>query len=115
MGVFRAPAGAVSKAHAASRAPFGDPTVLYFADSPTRTINPCELLEPEVILGKHRIFTQSFDRAFTNRAMLDGAGCMCSTHSGESVVRTLKAPSCACFAGSYRAGVQRLSESEYRP
>jgi L-arabinonolactonase len=137
--------------------PSGDQ--LYFADTPTRTINAYELLEPEGILGKHRIFAQTPDRAYPDGAAIDADGCLWSAHWGAGVVvrytpdgridRTLRVPasqpSCVCFAGPdldvlcvtsarenldpskldaepdagnvflYRAGVQGLPESEYRP
>jgi sugar lactone lactonase YvrE len=136
-----------------------DGTRLYFADSPTRTINSYELLEPEGILGKHRIFAQTPEGAYPDGAAIDADGCLWSAHWGAGAVvrytpdgridRTLRVPasqpSCVCFAGPdldvlcvtsarenldpsmldaepnagdvflYRAGVQGLPESEYRP
>jgi sugar lactone lactonase YvrE len=90
-----------------------DGTQLYFADSPTRTINAYELLEPEGILGKHRIFAQTPDRAYPDGAAIDAEGCLWSAHWGAGAVvrytpdgridRTLRVPasqpSCVCFAG----------------
>jgi L-arabinonolactonase len=86
---------------------------LYFADSPTRTIGAYELLEPEGILGKHRIFAQTPAGAYPDGAAIDADGCLWSAHWGASVVvrytpdgridRTLRVPasqpSCVCFAG----------------
>ncbi|MEP6547013.1 MAG: SMP-30/gluconolactonase/LRE family protein [Gammaproteobacteria bacterium] len=90
-----------------------DGTQLYFADSPTRTIGAYELLEPEGILGRHRIFAQTPEGAFPDGATIDVDGCMWSAHWGAGVVvrytpdgridRTLKVPTsqpaCVCFAG----------------
>ncbi len=90
-----------------------DGTQLYFADSPTRTIGAYELLEPEGILGKHRIFAQTPHGAFPDGATIDADGCLWSAHWGAGVVvrytpdgridRTLNVPtsqpSCVCFAG----------------
>jgi L-arabinonolactonase len=88
-------------------------TQLYFADSPTRTINAYELLEPEGILGKHKIFAQTPEGAYPDGAAIDAEGCLWSAHWGAGVVvrytpdgridRTLRVPasqpSCVCFAG----------------
>jgi L-arabinonolactonase len=90
-----------------------DGVLLYFADSPTRTIGAYELLEPEGNLGRHRIFAQTPEGAFPDGATIDADGCMWSAHWGAGVVvrytpegridRTVKVPtcqpSCVCFAG----------------
>jgi sugar lactone lactonase YvrE len=90
-----------------------DGTRLYFADSPTRTIHAYELLEPEGILGEHRIFAQTPDGAYPDGAAIDADGCLWSAHWGAGAVvrytpdgridRTLRVPasqpSCVCFAG----------------
>ena len=90
-----------------------DGTQLYFADSPTRTINVYALLEPEGILGTHRIFTQTPEGALPDGAAVDADGCLWSAHWGAGRVvrytpdgridRTLEVPTrqptCVCFAG----------------
>ncbi|MEP6885983.1 MAG: SMP-30/gluconolactonase/LRE family protein [Gammaproteobacteria bacterium] len=90
-----------------------DGTRLYFADSPTRTIGAYDLLEPEGILGTHRLFAHTTEGAFPDGATIDADGCMWSAHWGAGVVvrytpdgridRTLKVPTrqpaCVCFAG----------------
>jgi L-arabinonolactonase len=90
-----------------------DGTQLYFADSPTRTISVYELIEPEGILGKRRIFAQTPEGAFPDGATVDVDGCVWSAHWGAGCVvrytpdgridRTLQVPTrqptCVCFAG----------------
>ena len=136
-----------------------DGTQLYFADSPTRTINVYELIEPEGVLGVPRPFARTPKGAFPDGAAVDVDGCVWSAHWGAGCVvrytpggridRTLQIPtcqpSCVCFGGPdldvlcvtsareglngstlhaephagdvflYRAGVQGLPETEYRP
>ena len=91
-----------------------DGTLLYFADSPTRTIRVYEMIEPEGNLGKSRVFARTADGSVPDGAAIDVDGCMWSAHWGGSCVvrytpdgridRTLhvptRQPSCVCFAGS---------------
>lgn len=90
-----------------------DGTLLYFADSPTRTISVYELLEPEGILGTRRTFIETPEGAFPDGGAVDADGCVWSAHWGGGCVvrytpegridRTLRVPtrqpSCVCFAG----------------
>jgi sugar lactone lactonase YvrE len=90
-----------------------DGTRLYFADSPTRTISVYELIEPEGILGKRRLFATTPPGAYPDGATVDADGCLWSAHWGAGCVvrytpegridRTLRVPtrqpSCVCFAG----------------
>jgi sugar lactone lactonase YvrE len=90
-----------------------DGTVLYFADSPTRTISVYELIEPEGTLGASRIFAQTPQGAFPDGAAVDVDGCVWSAHWGAGCIvrytpdgridRTLEVPtcqpSCVCFGG----------------
>jgi L-arabinonolactonase len=90
-----------------------DGTVLYFADSPTRTISAYELIEPEGTLGASRIFAQTPRGAFPDGAAVDVDGCVWSAHWGAGCIvrytpdgridRTLEVPtrqpSCVCFGG----------------
>src|SRR5882672_1142406 len=90
-----------------------DGALLYFADSPTRTINAYELLEPEGTLGEKRTFARTPDGTVPDGATVDVDGCVWSAHwGGHSVVRytpdgrvdrTIRVPasqpSCVCFGG----------------
>jgi sugar lactone lactonase YvrE len=89
-----------------------DGRMLYFADSPTRTIRVFEL-EPEGSLGPSRIFAQTPVGADPDGATIDADGCLWSAHWGAGCVvrytpegkidRTLHVPAsqptCVCFAG----------------
>jgi sugar lactone lactonase YvrE len=91
-----------------------DGTLLYFADSPTRTINVYELIEPEGRLGKPRTFATTPEGAVPDGAAVDADGCVWSAHWGGGCIvrytpdgridRTLRVPAsqptCACFGGS---------------
>ncbi len=86
---------------------------LYFADSPTRTIQVYELVEPEGILGTPRLFARTPEGAFPDGAAVDADGCVWSAQWGAGcVVRYTPAgridrlieiptcqPSCVCFGG----------------
>ena len=90
-----------------------DGKILYFADSPTRTIWAYDLLEPEGTLGVPRIFARSPEGAFPDGSAVDSDGCVWSAHWGASSVvrytpdgrvdRTVavptRQPSCVCFGG----------------
>ena len=90
-----------------------DGTLLYFADSPTRTIRVYELIEPEGVLGTARLFAQTPDGAFPDGAAIDVDECMWSAQWGAGRVvrytpdgridRTIEVPtcqpSCVCFGG----------------
>jgi L-arabinonolactonase len=90
-----------------------DGTLLYFADSPTRTIRVYDLIEPEGILARPRIFAQTPDGAFPDGATVDVDGCVWSAHWGAGCVvrytpegrvdRIVEVPtcqpSCVCFGG----------------
>ena len=91
-----------------------DGRLLYFADSPTRTIRVFEMIEPEGTLGPPKLFAQSADGSAPDGAAIDADGCMWSAHWGGGCVvrytpdgridRTLpvpaRQPSCVCFAGT---------------
>jgi sugar lactone lactonase YvrE len=86
---------------------------LYFADSPTRTINVYELIEPEGRLGTPHHFALTPEGAVPDGAAVDAEGCVWSAHWGGACVvrytpdgridRTLPVPtsqpSCVCFGG----------------
>ena len=90
-----------------------DGRLLYFTDSPTRTIRVFELNEPEGTLGASRTFVQTPVGAEPDGATVDVDGCLWSAHWGAGCVvrytpegridRTLRLPasqpSCVCFAG----------------
>jgi L-arabinonolactonase len=90
-----------------------DGKLLYFADSPTRTIRVFDLNEPAGTLGASRIFAQTPAGAEPDGAAIDSDGCLWSAHWGAGCVvrytpegridRTLRVPasqpSCVCFAG----------------
>jgi L-arabinonolactonase len=90
-----------------------DGRLLYFADSPTRTIRVFEMIEPEGKLGKSKVFAQTAQGSAPDGAAIDVDGCMWSAHWGGGCVvrytpdgridRTLhvpaRQPSCVCFAG----------------
>ncbi len=90
-----------------------DGTLLYFADSPSRTIHAYELLEPEGKLGAKRVFARTPEGAVPDGATVDADGCVWSAHWGGSCVvrytpdgridRTIRVPasqaSCVCFGG----------------
>jgi L-arabinonolactonase len=91
-----------------------DGRLLYFADSPTRTIRVFEIVEPEGTLGPSRLFAHTADGSAPDGAAIDADGCMWSAHWGGGCVvrytpdgridRTLRVParqpSCVCFAGT---------------
>jgi sugar lactone lactonase YvrE len=90
-----------------------DGRILYFADSPTRTIWAYELAEPGGTLSKQRVFARTPEGAYPDGATVDADGCVWSAHWGASCVvrytpggavdRTVPVPtsqpSCVCFAG----------------
>jgi sugar lactone lactonase YvrE len=90
-----------------------DGRLLYFADSPTRTIRAYELHEPDGELRASRVFVQTPEGAFPDGATIDADGCVWSAHWGAGCVvrytpdgrvdRTITVPtcqpSCVCFAG----------------
>jgi len=90
-----------------------DGTRLYFADSPTRTINVYELIEPDGVLGPPKPFARTPEGAFPDGAAVDVDGCVWSAHWGAGRIvrytpdgridRTLlvptRQPSCVCFGG----------------
>jgi L-arabinonolactonase len=90
-----------------------DGALLYFADSPTRTIRVFEMIEPDGSLGKSKVFARTADGSAPDGATIDAEGCMWSAHWGGGCVvrytpdgridRTLQVPtrqpSCVCFAG----------------
>jgi len=90
-----------------------DGRLLYFADSPTRTIKVFELNEPEGTLGASRVFAETAAGAEPDGAAIDADGCLWSAQWGSGCVvrytpdgridRTLRVPasqpSCVCFAG----------------
>jgi sugar lactone lactonase YvrE len=90
-----------------------DGKLLYFADSPTRTIWVYDLVEPEGTLAGRRIFAQTPEGSSPDGAAVDVDGCVWSAHWGGSCVvrytpdgrvdRTLpvptRQPSCVCFGG----------------
>ena len=90
-----------------------DGTLLYFADSPTRTIRVYPLHAVDGSLGSPRIFVQTPEGTFPDGATVDADGCVWSAHwQGSCVVRytpdgridrtiTLPTcqPTCVCFAG----------------
>jgi len=90
-----------------------DGSLLYFADSPTRTIRAFALAEPAGDLGADRIFATTPQGSDPDGATVDREGCLWSAHwgggcvtrytPGGSVERVLRVPasqpSCACLAG----------------
>jgi L-arabinonolactonase len=90
-----------------------DGSLLYFADSPQRTIKVFELNEPQGTLGSPKVFAQTPEGAEPDGAAIDADGCLWSAHWGAGCVvrytpegkvdRTLQLPvsqpSCVCFAG----------------
>ncbi|MFL6600360.1 MAG: SMP-30/gluconolactonase/LRE family protein [Steroidobacteraceae bacterium] len=90
-----------------------DGRLLYFADSPTRTIRVFELNEPGGTLGASRVFAQTPAGCEPDGATIDADGCLWSAHWGAGCIvrytpegridRTLRVPasqpSCVCFAG----------------
>jgi L-arabinonolactonase len=91
-----------------------DGKLLYFADSPTRTINVYELAEPDGVLGPPRVFARTPDGSVPDGATVDQDGCVWSAHWGGACVvrytpegrvdRTIEVPatqpSCVCFGGA---------------
>jgi L-arabinonolactonase len=91
-----------------------DGKLLYFADSPTRTINVYELAEPEGVLSAPRVFARTPEGSVPDGATVDQDGCVWSAHWGGACVvrytpeghidRTLEVPatqpSCVCFGGA---------------
>jgi L-arabinonolactonase len=91
-----------------------DGGLLYFADSPTRTIRVFEMIEPAGTLGNSRVFAHTAVGSVPDGAAIDADGCMWSAQWGGGCVvrytpdgridRTLhvptRQPSCVCFAGS---------------
>ena len=90
-----------------------DGGLLYFADSPTRTIYRYELREPGGELGSPQIFARTPDNAEPDGATIDIDGCLWSAHWGAGCVvrytpdgrvdRTIPIPccqpTCVCFGG----------------
>ncbi len=90
-----------------------DGRLLYFADSPQRTIRVFELNEPQGTLGSPKVFAQTPAGADPDGAAIDADGCLWSAHWGAGCVvrytpegkvdRTLRVPAsqptCVCFAG----------------
>jgi L-arabinonolactonase len=90
-----------------------DGKLLYFADSPTRTICVYDIREPEGTLGPPRVFAVTPAGAVPDGATVDTDGCVWSAHWGAGcVVRytpegridctiaiPASQPTCACFAG----------------
>lgn len=90
-----------------------DGTLMYFADSPTRTIWVYDLIEPEGTLQRPRVFAKTPPGAYPDGATVDSEGCVWSAHWGASrvvrytptghidrtVVVPTRQPSCVCFAG----------------
>lgn len=90
-----------------------DGKLLYFADSPTRTIHVYDLIEPDGLLGNRRIFAHTEDGAFPDGATVDTDGCVWVAHWGAGCVvryspdgridRRIQVPasqpSCVCFGG----------------
>ncbi len=90
-----------------------DGSLLYFADSPKRTISVYELIEPEGSLGARHLFAQTPEGSEPDGAAVDAEGCIWSAHWGAgSVVRytpegridqrlevPASQPSCVCFGG----------------
>jgi L-arabinonolactonase len=90
-----------------------DGSLLYFADSPARTIWAYDLAESDGTLSNQRVFARTPAGAYPDGATVDGDGCLWSAHWGASrVVRYTPAgavdrtvpvpasqPSCVCFAG----------------
>ena len=90
-----------------------DGSLLYFTDTPTRTICSYELNEPEGTLGRRRVFAQTPSGALPDGATVDADGCVWSAHWGAGRVvrytpdgridRTIELPtcqpSCVCFGG----------------
>lgn len=90
-----------------------DGALMYFADSPTRTIRVYDLVDGTKMLGAPRTLVQTPDGAFPDGAAVDSDGCLWSAHWGAghvvrytpsgSVDRILELPtcqpSCVCFAG----------------
>lgn len=90
-----------------------DGRLLYFADSPTRTIRVFDMIEPAGTLGGSRVFARTAEGSVPDGAAIDADGCMWSAHWGGNCIvrytpdgrtdRTLpvptRQPSCVCFAG----------------
>jgi L-arabinonolactonase len=90
-----------------------DGKLLYFADSPTRTIRVFNIREPEGTLGPPRVFATTPAGAVPDGATVDADGCVWSAHWGGGCVvrytpqgrvdRTIaipaSQPTCPCFAG----------------
>ncbi|HEY3732049.1 MAG TPA: SMP-30/gluconolactonase/LRE family protein [Steroidobacteraceae bacterium] len=86
---------------------------LYFADSGARTIHVYDLIEPEGLLGKPRLFVQTPEGALPDGAAVDAEGHLWSAHWGAGCIvryapdgrleRTLPVPAsqptCVCFGG----------------
>jgi L-arabinonolactonase len=65
-----------------------DGSLLYFADSPTRTIAVYDVHEPDGRLGAARLFAQTEDPAVPDGATIDAEGCLWSAQwGGARVVR----------------------------
>jgi len=90
-----------------------DGRLLYFADSPTRTIRVFELNEPQGTLGQSRVLAQTPPGADPDGATIDAEGYLWSAHWGAGRIvryspegridRTLRVPAsqptCVCFGG----------------
>ncbi|HKE46174.1 MAG TPA: SMP-30/gluconolactonase/LRE family protein [Steroidobacteraceae bacterium] len=90
-----------------------DGSQLYFADSPTRTINVYRVIEPHGSLESPRIFARTPEGSVPDGATVDAEGCVWSAQWGGARVvrytpdgridRTLEVPttqpSCVCFGG----------------
>ena len=90
-----------------------DGKLMYFADSPTRTIWVYDLVEPDGNLQNPRVFARTPAGAYPDGATVDTDGCVWSAHWGAGrVVRYTPAgemdrvvdvptrqPSCVCFGG----------------
>ncbi len=90
-----------------------DGTKLYFANTPTRTINVYDLIEPEGKLGPPRFFAKTPDGSVPDGSAIDVDGCVWNALWGGRCVarftpdgkldRTIPVPasqpSCVCFGG----------------
>lgn len=90
-----------------------DGSKLYFADTPTRTINVYDLIEPDGKLGPPRFFAKTPDGSVPDGSAVDVDGCVWNALWGGRCVarftpdgkldRTIPVPasqpSCVCFGG----------------
>jgi sugar lactone lactonase YvrE len=80
-----------------------DGTRLYFADSPTRTIQVFEPREPEGVLGTPRLFAETPAGADPDGAAVDCDGCVVRCTPAGRIDRTIAVPAsqatCVCFGG----------------